>query len=145
MDDVAVYGGLFFAALVAATVFPGHSELVLVGLMSAGYPPIPLLAVASAGNILGSVVNWGLGRGFERFRDRRWFPIRGAALERAQRWYQTYGKWSLLLSWMPVIGDPLTIAAGIMRERFIVFLLLVAVAKIGRYVVLVMVTAQYLG
>ena len=48
MDDVAVYGGLFFAALVAATVFPGHSELVLVGLMSAGYPPIPLLAVASA-------------------------------------------------------------------------------------------------
>lgn len=137
------YLGLFVAALIAATLFPGQSEAVLIGLLLADHSPWLLLAVASVGNILGSVCNWGLGRGIERFRDRRWFPARPAALQRAQRWYAKYGKWSLLLSWAPVIGDPLTIVAGIMREPFPVFLLLVAVAKIGRYVVIAAVTLNY--
>lgn len=141
----ALYTGLFFAAFVSATLFPGQSEAMLVGLLVAKHPPLLLLAVASAGNILGAVLNWGIGRGVERFRDRRWFPLRPAALERAQRWYQRYGKWSLLLSWAPVIGDPLTIAAGIMRERLAIFLLLVTIAKVGRYVVLAAVTLRYLG
>jgi membrane protein YqaA with SNARE-associated domain len=142
---LALYAGLFFAAFVSATLFPGQSEAVLAGLLVAKHPPLLLLAVASAGNILGAVLNWGIGRGVERFRDRRWFPLRAAALERAQRWYQRYGKWSLLLSWAPVIGDPLTIAAGIMREPLPVFLLLVAIAKIGRYLVLAAVTLHYLA
>jgi membrane protein YqaA with SNARE-associated domain len=141
----ALYAGLFFAAFVSATLFPGQSEAVLFGLLVAKHPPLLLLAVASAGNILGAVLNWGIGRGVERFRDRRWFPLRAATLERAQRWYQRYGKWSLLLSWAPVIGDPLTIAAGVMRERLPVFLVLVAIAKIGRYVVLTVVTLHYLA
>jgi membrane protein YqaA with SNARE-associated domain len=141
----ALYAGLFLAAFVSATLFPGQSEAVLVGLLAAKHPPLLLLAVASAGNILGAVLNWGVGRGIEKFRDRRWFPLRAAALERAQRWYQRYGKWSLLLSWVPVIGDPLTIAAGIMREPLPVFLLLVAIAKIGRYLVLAAVTLHLLA
>jgi membrane protein YqaA with SNARE-associated domain len=98
--------------------------------------------VASTGNVLGSVVNWGLGRGIERFRSRRWFPASEAALERAQRGYQRYGKWSLLLSWVPIIGDPLTVIAGVLREPFITFVLLVTVAKVGRYLML---TALTLG
>lgn len=135
MMEAAPYGVLFLAALVSATLIPGQSEAVLVGLLLAGYPPWALLVVASAGNILGSVLNWMLGRGIERFRDRRWFPVRAEALARAQRWYGKYGKWSLLLSWAPVVGDPLTIVAGVMRESFPVFLLLVSIAKIGRYLV----------
>ena len=94
------------------------------------------LATASLGNVAGSVVNWLLGRGVERLRHRRWFPVGEASLERAQGWYRRFGRWSLLLSWMPIIGDPLTVAAGVMRERFLVFLLLVGIAKTGRYVVL---------
>jgi membrane protein YqaA with SNARE-associated domain len=140
---LAVYSGLFFAAFVSATLFPGQSEAVLVGLLVAKHSPLLLLVVASTGNILGSLLNWGIGRGVERFRDRHWFPLRPAALERAQRWYQRYGKWSLLLSWAPVVGDPLTIAAGVMREPLPMFLLLVAIAKIGRYVVLAAVTLRY--
>lgn len=140
---VAPYFGLFFAALVAATIFPGQSEAVLVGLLLADHSPWLLLLVASAGNILGSVCNWLLGRGIERFRERRWFPAGPEALQRAQRWYAKYGKWSLLLSWAPVVGDPLTIVAGVMRERFHIFLLLVAVAKIGRYAVLTAITLNY--
>ena len=141
----ALYTGLFFSAFASATLFPGQSEAVLVSLLVAKHPPLLLLAVASAGNILGSALNWGIGRGVERFRDRRWFPLRAATLERAQRWYQRYGRWSLLLSWAPVIGDPLTIAAGVMREPLPVFLLLVAIAKIGRYLVLAAVTLHYLA
>ena len=92
--------------------------------------------MASLGNVLGAVVNWLLGRWIERFRDRPWFPAKGAALERAQGWYRRYGRWSLLLSWAPIIGDPLTVVAGVMREPFAVFLLLVTLAKVGRYLVL---------
>jgi membrane protein YqaA with SNARE-associated domain len=140
MSDFAAYAGLFVAALVAATLLPMQSEAALVGLLLSGYSPWLLLLVASAGNVLGSVINWLLGRGIERFRDRRWFPANQAALDRAQGWYQRYGKWSLLLSWVPVIGDPLTVIAGVMREPFPVFLALVTVAKVGRYAVLTFVT-----
>jgi membrane protein YqaA with SNARE-associated domain len=142
VTDLATYGGLFVTALLAATILPLQSEAVLVGLlMGKSHPAWALLAVASVGNILGSAVNWGLGRGIERFRERSWFPLRGDALERSQAWYQRYGKWSLLLSWVPIIGDPLTVAAGIMREPLPVFIGIVALAKIGRYLVVAATTA----
>lgn len=135
--DLAAYAGLFVAAFTAATIVPLQSEAVLVGLLSSGaYPAWLLVAVASIGNILGSVVNWLLGRGIERFRHRRWFPADERQLERAERWYRRYGRWSLLLSWLPIVGDPITIIAGILREPLRTFLPLVAVAKIGRYLVL---------
>lgn len=137
MTDLAVYAGLFLTALAAATILPMQSEAALVGLlMTDAYPVWVLLAVASIGNVLGSVINWLLGRGVERFRGRRWFPARPAALDRAQGWYRRYGKWSLLLSWAPVIGDPLTVVAGVLREPFPIFLILVTFAKVGRYLVL---------
>lgn len=137
MSALAVYAGLFLAAMAAATILPMQSEAALVGLiLTDAYPVWLLIAVASAGNVLGSAINWLLGRGIERFRDRKWFPVKPAALERAQGWYQRYGKWSLLLSWAPIIGDPLTVVAGVLREPFPVFLLLVTIAKVGRYLLL---------
>ncbi len=140
MSSVSVYAGLFLAALAAATILPMQSEAVLVGLLLSGYTPWLLLTVASVGNVLGSVINWLLGRSIERFRDRPWFPARGAQLDRAQRWYRRYGKWSLLLSWVPIVGDPLTVMAGVMREPLPMFLLLVTIAKVGRYLVLAALT-----
>ena len=144
MADLAVYAGLFLAALVAATVLPAQSEAVLVGLLLSDlYSPWLLVTVASVGNVLGSVVNWALGRGIERFRDRSWFPASGAGLERARRWYRRFGKWTLLLSWVPILGDPLTVVAGVLREPFPVFLLLVAIAKTGRYLALAAITLNW--
>jgi membrane protein YqaA with SNARE-associated domain len=144
MMDVTAYGSLFLAAFVAATILPAQSELVLTGLLASGaYSPVALVAVASVGNVLGSAVNWVIGRAIERFRGRSWFPVGPHALTRAERWYHRYGRWSLLASWMPVIGDPLTVVAGILREPLWSFLLLVALAKTGRYVVLAL-TAQSL-
>jgi membrane protein YqaA with SNARE-associated domain len=134
--DIIVYVTLFAMAFGAATILPLQSEAMLAGLLLADYEPVLLVAVASTGNILGSVVNWVIGRKVETFRSRRWFPASDAQLGRAQRWYQRYGKWSLLLSWVPVVGDPLTVIAGVMKEPLPTFVVLVAVAKTGRYVAL---------
>lgn len=136
IGDLAIYGGLFVVAFLAATLLPAQSEAAVAGLILAGHPVLLVLAVASVGNVLGSVANWGLGRGIARFRDRRWFPVSRKALARAEVWYGRFGTWTLLLSWVPVIGDPLTLAAGVLRERFWVFALIVTLAKTGRYLVI---------
>jgi len=135
LADLGAYGGLFASALVAATMLPFQSEAVLVGLLLADYSPAAVLIVATAGNVLGSAVNWALGRGVDQFRHKRWFPVSEQNLDRASRWYRRYGRWSLLLSWAPFIGDPLTVAAGVLREPIWTFLAIVTVAKFGRYLV----------
>lgn len=137
MPDLYAYLGLFAAAFGAATLLPLQSEALLVALLLGGAQPVwTLVLVASLGNVLGSLVNWWLGRYLERFRDRRWFPVSDRRLRQAQRWYGRYGRWSLLLSWLPVIGDPLTLVAGIMREPLWRFTLIVTLAKTLRYAVL---------
>ena len=139
------YVGLFASALIAATILPMQSEAVLVGLLAAGNQPFAiLLIVATVGNVLGSVINWFLGRFLLRFRDRRWFPASDRQLSRAEGWYRRYGRWSLLASWMPVIGDPLTIVAGILREPLVPFLVLVTIAKGGRYLLVAAATLAWM-
>ncbi len=146
MTDLAVYTGLFLVAFLAATIFPAQSEVVLTGLLLGGdYTPWMLVLVASVGNILGAVFNWGLGRGIERFHDKKWYPLKGAALERTKGWYRCYGRWSLLLSWVPIIGDPLTVAAGVMGESLVVFVVFVTVAKTGRYIALTVAALNLAG
>lgn len=145
MLDIAAYAGLFVAAFLAATIFPMQSEAILVGLILSGdYSTPALLAVASVGNTLGAAVNWGLGRGIERFRDHRWFPASAESLEKAQTWYRRYGKWSLLLSWLPIGGDALTVIAGVLREPLPTFLLLVFIGKAARYAMLAAATHGFL-
>jgi membrane protein YqaA with SNARE-associated domain len=141
VDLLLALSVLFAVAFVAATILPAQSEAALVGLQLAGYPAVLLVVVASIGNTLGAVANWALGRGVERFKDRRWFPVSSSSLDRASAWYRRWGHWSLLLSWAPIGGDVLTVAAGVLREPFWSFLVLVAIAKTGRYVVLAAATA----
>lgn len=144
MPEWGEYLGLFVAAFGAASLLPMQSEAVLVALLLKGSQSAwGLLAVATAGNVLGALLNWEFGRQIERFRERRWFPASPAQLERAQRWYQRYGRWSLLLSWLPIVGDPLTLIAGMLRESLWRFLALVTLAKGSRYVMLYAVTLGY--
>lgn len=138
MDQLIAYGGLFLAALLAATIVPAQSETALAALhLSGRFPAVELVAVATAGNVLGSILNWLLGRYVVHFRDRPWFPAKPATIERATRWYGRWGVWSLLLAWVPVIGDPLTVVAGILRTNLWLFLVLVTIGKLGRYVAIV--------
>ena len=136
MADFGFYWGLFFLSFLAATILPAQSEIGLVALiLNDEHSLILLITAASIGNTLGAVVNWILGRGVNRFSDKKWFPVKPRQLERAARWYHRFGRWSLLLSWTPFLGDPLTVAAGVLREPFWSFLTLVAIAKTGRYIV----------
>lgn len=145
MNELTAYGGLFAAAFLAATIFPFQSELVLVGLLLGGDLPWPvLLAVATLGNVLGSVVNWGIGRFLLQFRDRRWFPVTPQGYARMERWFGRWGVWSLLFAWLPVVGDPLTVVAGALRVNLGLFVGLVTLGKLGRYGVLVAATLGWM-
>ncbi|QFT99998.1 Inner membrane protein YqaA (plasmid) [Roseovarius sp. THAF8] len=130
------YLTLFLSALVAATLMPMQSEAVLAYLLTDPKISIGMvLTVATFGNVLGSTVNWVCGRFFRGFQNRRWFPISADVLARAEGHYHRYGRWSLLASWMPVIGDPLTVVAGVMREPLAGFVVIVTIAKLSRYLV----------
>ncbi len=129
--------GLFLSALAAATLLPGGSEVVLGAMLAARrWDPFLLVAVATAGNLAGSTINWAIGRYLSERRDARWFPVSGAALERAEARFNRFGLPVLLLAWVPIIGDPLTLIAGLLRVRIIPFLLLVGTGKAARYAVI---------
>ncbi len=129
---------LFSASFLAATILPFSSEVVLFALVRSGGPAIPLLLTAIVGNTLGSAVNWLLGRFLLHYQDRRWFYFQPEQIERAQRWFQRYGVWSLLFAWLPLGGDVLTFIAGVMRVRFPLFLLLVGIGKSVRYLMILL-------
>jgi len=136
------YLTLFSIAFLAATILPFSSEVVLAGLSAASDEKILLLVVASFGNVLGSSFNWVLGKYTRNLETKKWFPFSTNQLQKASFWFTKYGKWSLLFAWLPVVGDPLTFVAGIMRIRFLDFLILVAIGKVGRYLI-VMITTDW--
>ena len=135
MDFVTgILASLFFSAFLAATLLPGSSEAVLVTILATGSASTGMaVVVATVGNTLGSCVNWGIGRFFAHYRSHRWFPVTPDKFERYTAWYQRWGIWSLLLSWMPFVGDPITVIAGVTRTPFLLFTAIVLVAKGARY------------
>ncbi|TFH85311.1 DedA family protein [Billgrantia azerbaijanica] len=136
---------LFVVALVSATLLPGGSEVWLARLWCLGEPAAMLWAVASAGNTLGGLINVALGRYARRFQERRWFPASREGLARAERWYRRFGEWSLLAAWAPVVGDPLTVLAGVLRLPWWRACLLIAVAKGARYAVVLYLAQRWLA
>ena len=132
------YFQLFIISFFAATILPFSSELVLsTMLLTDSFDKYLLLVVASFGNILGSSVNWYLGKKILIFKDKKWFPANERQIAKGEIYFKKYGIWSLLLAWVPIIGDPLTIVAGILRVKFFTFLLLISISKISRYIFLI--------
>ncbi len=134
---------VFASAFLAATILPFYSEVVLFAYLRQGGDPLLLTATATLGNTLGAVVNWVLGLYLLHFQDRRWFYFSKKQIETAQRWFQRYGFWTLLLAWMPVGGDALTLIGGIMRVPLWLFLLLVGSGKALRYISIVYLSAWW--
>ena len=136
---------LFISAFGAATLLPLQSEAVLATLLIKEVQPASLLLlVATLGNVLGSCVNWWLGLKIEQFKHKKWFPVSEQRLQQAQGFYHKYGFYTLLLSWMPIIGDPITLVAGLLKENFWRFLLIVIIAKAGRYLFVYWVVAGFI-
>ena len=130
-----IYLSLFGISFLAATILPFSSELSLAALIATSdYDNLLLLTVASFGNILGSLVNWALGSYSRNLTTKKWFPFKETQIERSSKWFGKFGKWSLLFAWVPVVGDPLTLVAGILRVKFIDFIILVAIGKVSRYI-----------
>jgi membrane protein YqaA with SNARE-associated domain len=132
-----IYLSLFIISFLAATILPFSSELTLAGLMAtSSYDNSWLLIIASLGNVLGAVVNWILGFYSRKLSKKKWFPFKDEQIEKSSKWFSKFGRWSLLFAWVPIIGDPLTLAAGLLRFKFIEFLILVTIGKVSRYLII---------
>lgn len=133
--------GVFGAAFLSATLLFGLSEAAIVAAaLTAETSRAALFLSATAGNVLGALVNFALGRFFVRFEGRRWFPVSSPARRKAETLFIRYGQPVLLFSWLPIIGDPLTLAAGLMRTPLAIFLVYVTIGKAARYAALLWLT-----
>lgn len=141
-----MYGTLFVSAFLSATLLPGSSEALLATYIATEKGNVwVLLVMAVTGNVLGSVVNWFIGRFLSQYVGRKWFPISERRYAQATNWFNKYGKWSLLLAWLPVIGDPLTIVAGGLRVPIGIFVILVTIGKLVRYLVILQAALIWVG
>jgi membrane protein YqaA with SNARE-associated domain len=127
---------LFLVSLGAATLLPISSEATLLYELHAGAIPWLLLLAAGTGNVLGSVINYWIGR-----KGTDYLLSTGKLTQkhilRSERLFDRYGGFALLLSWAPIIGDPITLVAGVLHYPFRRFLLFVTIAKFGRYLLLI--------
>lgn len=141
MQEFLIYGGLFLNALAAGSILPVQSEALLAGLLLTGHGNIwLLLIVATLGNTGGAALNWFLGARLETYKDRKWFPATPERLAEANRIYKKFGRWALLMSWVPIAGDALTVVAGVLKEKLWIFIVLVGIGKALRYVALAAIT-----
>ena len=137
------YLAVFLIAFVAATLLPAQSEAVLsFYILSAPQTVFAIILVATVGNVIGSVVNWVVGFYATRFQKRKWFPATPSQMQRAEKFYSKYGRYSLLLSWVQFIGDTITVIGGVLREPIFSFLLLVTIAKSARYIALSLIVLE---
>jgi membrane protein YqaA with SNARE-associated domain len=130
------YIGLFIAAFLGATVLPLSSEIVLSALLLSGFSPTTTVIIATTGNVLGSLTNYALGYWASLVVIKKWLRMSEDDFVREQQRFLKYGTFSLCFAWVPIIGDPLTVMAGILRVRLRWFLILVTAGKLFRYVIL---------
>jgi len=128
--------GLFIAAFLAATILPLSSEIVLSSLLVSGLSPTTLVFIATTGNVLGSLTNYALGYWASLVVVKKWLRMSEDDFVRAEQRFIKYGMFSLCFAWVPIIGDPLTAIAGVLRVRIQWFLILVTSGKLLRYVVI---------
>jgi membrane protein YqaA with SNARE-associated domain len=124
---------LFLLSFLASTLIPLGSEWLLVALLIKGFAPLPVVVVASVGNFLGACTSYWIGIYGSGFIEEKIFRMNDRDKERAERFFARFGSWSLLFTWLPVIGDPLCLVAGVLRIGFSRFALLVSAGKAVRY------------
>jgi len=134
------YLALFSLSLLASTLLPLGSEWLLVMMLANGFDPLATVGVATAGNYLGGLTNWVIGRYGGRWLIERLLRVSPEQEQRAHDHYRRFGVYSLFFSWLPVVGDPLCLVSGILGTGFWQFTLLVASGKLARYAVTAWIT-----
>jgi len=131
------YISIFFLSFFAATIIPFSSEVGLVSYMALGkFNNELLLIFASLGNILGSCINYILGLFIINFKTKSWFPFKDNQIIKATDWFNRFGVYSLFFAFLPIVGDPLTLVAGIFRVSFLKFIIFISLGKILRYLLI---------
>jgi membrane protein YqaA with SNARE-associated domain len=137
MESLVGYGyvGIFVGSFLAATILPLSSEIVLSVLLLNGTDPVSAVGVATAGNVLGSVANYGLGFWGNTLLLKKLLGLSPENIQMAERRFRKYGIFSLCFAWVPVVGDPLTVTAGLLKIDLLLFVTLVTAGKLARYAV----------
>ena len=139
MEFLLSYGymGMLVAAFLAASILPFSSEAVMVGLQAAGLDPIFLIVYGTIGNVLGSMFNYTIGRLGKMEWIEKYLHVKKEDLDKAHRFMAGRGAWMGLLSVIPVVGDVITVALGLMRANVVIVVFSVTISKLLRYVLLV--------
>ena len=148
MSDFLLYHsltGLFIISFLAATILPLGSEWLLVTLILQANQIEDVVIVATLGNFLGACTTYGIGFWGSSFLVTKILRIDEARFNKTVLLYRKYGSWSLLLSWVPIIGDPLCLVSGSFRLNFLLFSLFTFSGKLIRYIVVATVTARAMG
>ncbi len=130
------YIALFCISFLAATILPLSSEFLLSLLLLNDYNAFNTVIIGTTGNVFGAIVNYGLGHQGNKLVLQKWLRLSSQELHHAEKRFKKYGLFSLCFAWVPIVGDPLTVAAGLLKINFGAFLLLVAVGKFLRYVII---------
>ncbi len=133
---------LFLLSFLAATVLPLGSEWLLAALLLEALDPLTLLAAATAGNFLGACTTYAIGIFGGPFLTEKVLRVGETAKLRAEKLYARYGYWSLLFSWLPVVGDPLCLVGGLFKIPFRQFSVLVFTGKLARYAIVEMIVLK---
>ena len=131
------YMGMLIAAFLAASILPCSSEAVMVGLQAAGLDPVALIAYGTIGNVLGSMFNYTIGRLGKMEWIEKYLHVKKEDLDKAHKFMAGKGAWMGLLSVIPVIGDVITVALGLMRANVVIVVISVTISKLARYMLLV--------
>lgn len=130
------YWGMLIAGFLSGSIFPLSSEAVLLGLDAAGLHPIPLVVYGSIGNIAGSLLNYGIGRMGRLDWIEKYLHVKKESIDKAVRFMNGGGAWMGFFSFLPVIGEGITIALGLMRANILITTVSISIGKIIRYLIL---------
>jgi membrane protein YqaA with SNARE-associated domain len=131
------YWGMFLAAFLAGSFFPFSSEAVMVGLMAAGLDPWLLMTYGTTGNVLGSVVNYCVGRLGKTEWFEKYLHVKPESMEKARRFMRGHGAWMGFFAFIPLLGSAITILLGLMRANPVITFISITLGKIFRYVILI--------
>ena len=139
IDFLTQYGywGMLLAAFLAGSFFPFSSEAVMVGLMATGMDPWLLMIYGTIGNVLGSVVNYYVGRLGKMEWIEKYLHVKKKNLDRAHRFVEGHGAWMGFFAFLPILGSAITIVLGLMRSNVVITFIAIAIGKLFRYIILI--------